>query len=81
MSKIATENDEEDENSDQELKQHFEPETQKMVVAIMETPMRISTATTILIEQFVIPKSCFYELWPCLGSTQYPWSLCPRLSR
>ena len=53
MIKTTTDNDEEDEKSDRELKEHFDQgESRWMVVAILEPPMRISTPTTILIEQF-----------------------------
>ena len=53
MIKTTTKNDEEDKKSDQELKQHFDQgESRRMVVAILGTPTQISTATTILIDQF-----------------------------
>ena len=53
MMKTTTKNDKEDKKSDQELKQHFDQgESRRMVVAILGTPTRISTATTILIDQF-----------------------------
>ena len=53
MIKTTTDNDKEDKKSDWELKQHFDQgESRRMVLAILEIPMRISTATTILIEQF-----------------------------